>query len=196
MVGIKRSDHFMYLLERVITIPQEWKEKLLSMGSKEILLKAVIQSIPVFTMGLFKISKSICKEITDAMAAFWWGDTEEQKRMHWSSWWKMCTPKTEEGMGFRDLHAFNLAMLAKQAWRLLTKPDTICAQVLRAKYYPTGDLLNAGPKGGSSFTWQNIMKGIQTFRRCHIWRVGNGQSINIWKDHWIPGNLSRKIDTV
>jgi hypothetical protein len=82
MVGIKRSDHFMYLLERVITIPQEWKEKLLSMGSKEILLKAVIQSIPVFTMGLFKISKSICKEITDAMAAFWWGDTEEQKCMH------------------------------------------------------------------------------------------------------------------
>jgi hypothetical protein len=77
MVGIKRSDHFMYLLERVNLILQGWKEKLLSMGAKEILLKAVVQSIPVFAMGLFKIPKSICKEITDAMAAFWWGDTVE-----------------------------------------------------------------------------------------------------------------------
>jgi flagellar biosynthesis protein FliR len=64
-------------LERVILILQGWKEKLLSMGAKEILLKAVVQSIPVFAMGVFKIPKSICKEITDAMAAFWWGDTVE-----------------------------------------------------------------------------------------------------------------------
>jgi hypothetical protein len=82
MVGIKRSDHFMYLLERVITILQGWKEKLLSTGANEILLKAVIQSIPVFSMGVFKIRKNVYKEITDAMAAFWWGDTEEQKCMH------------------------------------------------------------------------------------------------------------------
>jgi hypothetical protein len=87
-------------------------------------------------------------------------------------------------------------MLAKQTWRLLTRPDTLCAQVLKAKYYTTGDLLNAGPKSGSSFTWQSIVSGIQTFKRGHIGRVGNGRSINIWKDHRIPGNVSRKIDTV
>jgi hypothetical protein len=43
-----------------------WKEKLLSMRGKEILLKAIIQSIPVFAMGGFKL----CKEINDAIAAF------------------------------------------------------------------------------------------------------------------------------
>jgi hypothetical protein len=82
MVGVNRSDHFLYLLERIIAILQGWKEKLLSMGAKEILLKAVIQSIPVFAMGVLKTPKSVCKEIADAMSAFWWGDSEEQKRMH------------------------------------------------------------------------------------------------------------------
>lgn len=40
-------------------------------------------------------------------------------------------------MGFRDLHSFNLAMLGKQSWRLISNPDFLCAQVLKAKYYPT-----------------------------------------------------------
>jgi hypothetical protein len=85
-------------------------------------------------------------------------------------------------MGFRDLHSFNLAMLAKQVWRLIDCPNSLCAQVLRAKYYPSGDILKAGPKAGSSFTWQSLVAGIQTFKRGYIWRVGSGDLIQIWKD--------------
>ena len=48
-------------------------------------------------------------------------------------------------LGFRDLHSFNLAMLARQGWRLIQAPDSLCAQVLRAKYYPSGDILAVVP---------------------------------------------------
>jgi hypothetical protein len=62
---------------------------------------------------------------------------------------KMCMPKSSGGMGFRDIQSFNLAMLAKQVWRLLREPDSLCARVLRARYYPDGKLLNAKMKSGS-----------------------------------------------
>jgi hypothetical protein len=73
MVGLDKSESFVYLLERIIQRLKGWKEKFLSMGGKEILLKAIIQSIPVFAMGVFKLPKSLCKEMNDAMSAFWWG---------------------------------------------------------------------------------------------------------------------------
>jgi hypothetical protein len=195
MVGLDRSDSFIYLLERIIERPKGWKERFLSMGGKEIILKAIIQAIQLFAMGIFKIPKKLCKHINDAMAGFWWGDTEEQRRMHWFVWWKMCIPNNRGGMGFRDLHSFNLAMLAKQCWRLISKSDSLCARVIKAKYYPNTSLLYAGPKSGSSFTWQSIVAGLQTFKRGHICRIGTGEKVNIWEDHWIPSSPTRKVYT-
>jgi hypothetical protein len=130
-------------------------------------------------MMVFKIPKNICKGISDAISQYWWGDEEEQKHMHWKAWWKLCIPKDSGGMGFRDLHCFNLAMLAKQVWRLLSEPESLCARVLRAKYFPDGRLLNAKLKSGSSFTWQSILAGLECFKRGYIWRVGDGSQINI-----------------
>ena len=94
-------------------------------------------------------------------------------------------------MGFRDLHSFNLAMLAKQCWRLLQNPDSLCARVLSAKYYPNGDILKAGPKKGASFTCQSIVEEIKTFKRGCIWRIGSGAHINLWDDPWIPSSATR-----
>jgi hypothetical protein len=44
------------------------------------------------------------------------------------------------GMGFRDLKLFNQALLARQAWRLIAFPDSLCARLMKAKYYPAGEL--------------------------------------------------------
>ena len=77
-------------------------------------------------------------------------------------------PKGKGGMGFRDLQSFNLAMLAKQVWRLLREPESLCAQVLRARYYPDGKLLNARMKGGSSYTWQSVLAGLYCFKLGYI----------------------------
>ena len=50
-------------------------------------------------------------------------------------------------MGFRDFALFNKAMLGKQGWRLIKRPNSLCAQVLKGKYYPNSDFLSATKKG-------------------------------------------------
>jgi hypothetical protein len=110
LVGADRSDCFEHFIERIIQRINGWKEKMLSIGGKKILLKAVARAIPVYAMSVFLIPKGVCKRMMDAISRFWWGDDENSNKMHWLAWWKLCYPKKEEGIGFRDFHSFNLAM--------------------------------------------------------------------------------------
>ena len=112
--------------------------------------------------------------------------------MHWLSREVLCTRKEKGGLGFRDLNLFNLALLARQGWRLLTSPDSLCARVLRAKYFPDGDLLNVQEGPGMSYSWRSIVRGVKAMNEGLIWRVGDGTNINIWLDPWIPDGVTRR----
>jgi hypothetical protein len=84
--------------------------------------------------------------------------------MHWLAWDILKQPKREGGMEFRDLHAFNMAILSKQGWRLIQNPNSLCAQVLRAKYFLNGNVLQATTVDGMSYTWRNVLKGIELLK--------------------------------
>ncbi|XP_026459784.1 uncharacterized protein LOC113360491 [Papaver somniferum] len=73
---------------------------------------------------------------------FWWGETLDTKdrKLHLLGWDILCSPKAEGGLGFRKAELNNLAMLARNAWRILENPNCMLAT---AKYFPRTDFLNA-----------------------------------------------------
>lgn len=91
-----------------------WKNKQLSAGGKEVLIKTVVQAISNYMMAYFKVPEAICSDIDRACARFWWGDSEEKHKMHWRKWEALCNLKEKGGLGFRRIASVNKAMLAKQ----------------------------------------------------------------------------------
>jgi hypothetical protein len=67
---------------------------------------------------------------------------------------------------------------------------------MKAKYYPDCSIFEAQCKDGISYAWRSILKGIEVLQQGIIKRVGDGTTIDIWQDPWIPRSWNRRPITV
>ncbi|XP_027166934.1 uncharacterized protein LOC113766966 [Coffea eugenioides] len=133
-IGRSKNQVFRYIKSSVRNKMKGWKNKILSSAGKEVMIKAVIQAMPNYAMACFKLPKGLCKDICKGIANFWWGSSQQDRKMHWISWKQLSEVKGKGGLGFKDLEAFNEALLAKQLWRIISFPNLLMSKVLRAKY--------------------------------------------------------------
>jgi hypothetical protein len=164
-VGRSKSGAFKYLKDRVWKKIQGWLERLLSAGANDVLIKSIAHAIPIFSMACFRLPRGLCEHINSMLQKFWWGCREGERKLSWVSWRDMCKPKHLGGLGFRDLELFNLALLARQGWRLLKNPESLSARVLKARYYPDKSLLQATTGSNPSLIWRAIQDGLDVLKQ-------------------------------
>ncbi|XP_019163512.1 PREDICTED: uncharacterized protein LOC109159858 [Ipomoea nil] len=128
------------------------------------------------------------------MNRYWW-DSGGDRRIHWKAWDKLCVPKKYGGLRFKDLRAFNLAMLGKQAWRMLTKPDSLVARVYKAQYFPKGTFFDTQIGNSLSFCWRSIMAAKSIICSGVRRRIGNGETTFIWTHPWLQDEHDHMIQT-
>lgn len=178
---------FSYIKERVWSTISTWEAKSLSQAGKMVLLKAMASTISTYVMGVAYLSDSTCNSIERMMNAFFWSSRSDKKGMKWLSWKRMAYPKIRGGLGFRSMREFNLALLAKQGWQLLTNQSSLSYRVLKARYFPDSDFLNASVSQNDflSYTWRSITKAQHLIREGCRKRIGNGSSTLIWSGAWL-----------
>ncbi|XP_030949875.1 uncharacterized protein LOC115973779 [Quercus lobata] len=162
-----------------------WKEKHISKVGREVLIKTVAQAIPTYSMSMFKLPKKIYDDINSVLAKYWWGQTQNEKKIHWINWGKLCKPKDKGGMSFRDIHAFNLAMLAKQAWRLIQGGHSLFVRVYKALYFPSCSFMEVELGCNPSFVWRSLLDARELIRAGIAWHMGDGQSIEVNDHRWL-----------
>lgn len=91
--GRSRQEAMKFLVERIRSRVQQWKENLLTPVGKEILIKAITHTLPTCVMSVFMIPKDNLQKIKAVTRKFWWGNGIEEKKIYWLSWKNLSRPK-------------------------------------------------------------------------------------------------------
>lgn len=74
-------------------------------------------------------------------------------------------------MGFRNMIAFNKALLAKKVQRLIHNLNSLMARVRKSKYFRNKDIMDAELGHNPSFVWRSLMWNRELIRKKLCWRV-------------------------
>jgi hypothetical protein len=85
----------MYLVNKIQTHLQIWKDKFLSLGGRVVFLNSVLTSIPLYYLSLFKISSWCLLKIDKIRRSFLWARVDKGSHRHIAliRWSIICTPK-------------------------------------------------------------------------------------------------------
>ena len=91
-------------------------------------------------------------------------------------------------MGFRELNKFNDSLLAKQIWRLKTCENSLFHKVFKAKFFLDCFIMQFENSDKGSYAWKSLLQARYVVESGAGWRVGDGQSVVIRPDKWLPKN--------
>lgn len=99
----------------------EWKGSILSSAGKFLLIKSMLQNLPIYIMSLYKIPSTYRERIERIQKNFLWQGMEEKFKYHLVSSDKVCTPKSIGGLGIKDIKKMNEALIVKMGWRMISE---------------------------------------------------------------------------
>lgn len=80
MRKIYKKDALGYIKNKIRDNIQGWRSKTLNQAGKEVLINAIITTIPSYVMSVFNLRKTWCSEVNAMIGDFWWGLSNEGKK--------------------------------------------------------------------------------------------------------------------
>ncbi|GAU28852.1 hypothetical protein TSUD_21890 [Trifolium subterraneum] len=182
------------LIEQLRRRLQNWRHKYVSLGGRIVLINSVLNAIPIFYLSFLRMPAVVIKKIIRIQREFLWGGVKGGRKISWVTWKEVCRPRSQGGLGVRDVGKVSLSLLIKWRWRLLQKDNSFWKELLVAKYglhvrYNVHWIGHVLPSRASLW-WKDIC-GIDareegSWFACNMSRVlGNGNSTRFWLDCWL-----------
>ena len=113
-------------LEKVSRKIEGWRAKTLSQAGRTILIKSAAATIPSYAMSTFLLPTSLTFTLDRIFKKNWWGFPKDKSRnLSLKSCSSICLPKEDGGLGFRHMHEFNLSLITKLRWKLMSNADCL-----------------------------------------------------------------------
>ena len=195
MVGRRKKAYFQNLITTVAATIASWKNRLLSLGGKVVLIKHVLSSLPLHLLATVSPPKSVFATLEHLFANFFWGSDEGGLKYHWIRWKDLCAPKKEGGLGFRSLDAVFNAFSIKLWWRF-RQNASLWANFMMATYCSNAYPGMVVRSEGASHTWRRMLH-VRDIAEQHITFIIHSGDSNFWFDNWLgSGPLAMRLGSV
>jgi hypothetical protein len=178
------------LLEHLRNRLFSWRNKHISLGGRIVLINAVLNAIPIFSLSFMKMPVSVVNKFVTIQRQFLWGGVRGGNKTCWVKWSIIC-----KALGVRDVRLVNQSLLAKWRWRLLQPGLPLWKEVLVAKYgnhiLHHVDYSNYRIPVSASNWWKDVcaldsvVVGKNWLVNSIVRRVGNGRSTFFWLSNWL-----------
>ncbi|XP_026429496.1 uncharacterized protein LOC113325844 [Papaver somniferum] len=186
----RKYDSFVHLLDSFKGRLDIWRAIFLAAPGKTVMTRSVLGSLASHHLVVFPMPKELTEKMDKIQMNLWWGKKENQKGYYPKGWDDIALPKNLGGLNIRKTYLTNSALLAKLAWKMINNPEEPWPEIFREKYFYGANPLTSSICKQDSWIWQGICTGLNIVKRYYVWEIGDGKSVNILKDTWIP-NMHR-----
>jgi hypothetical protein len=188
---LKRVD-LQPVINKIIKMIAGWRGRRLSYAGRLTLLRACLESIPIYLLSIIKFPRWALDMINTHMGHFLWDNSKEKHRYHLANRPLVAQKKEFGGLGIPDLRSLNLALLSAWIFRYRLNKNAIWTHIVDYKYRTENPNVLCCPKLGTSPFWKGVIWAMQAAKVGIRWKIGNGEKIRFWEDQWI-GNSSLAI---
>ena len=136
------------------------------------------------------LPSSIIAKLDSICNNFFWNGKDNKKKINWIAWKNICKPKSLAGLGCLSHKNINLINLARLCWKL-DNDRMWASKIIQEKYVLNKDYPTSFKRG--SHIWKSIGLGWDLYKDSLAWKIGNGESINLWNDKWLFGENLRSL---
>jgi hypothetical protein len=184
--GFQRIEDWGWLIKKMEKRISNWCYRWLSLGGRFTLLKAVLESQPIYWLSLAVVPCSVLNTLRKLMYNFLWKRNCDSHQMHLCNWEQIVLPKIFGGWGIRNIYDFSKSLAANTLWRVLNG-EGIWHRVIIDKYLHNLTVINwlrsySFQLNGASRIWSGLLKVIHLITHGLCWNPGTGQLIALGKD--------------
>jgi len=176
-----RVNYYDPLIIKIANKISAWTASSLSYAGRAELIKTVLQGTECFWLSILHVPNAVIEKVYRMGRHFLWNSKSALV-----AWKEVCLPKKEGGLGFKNLYAWNSALLSKEIWNIHSKKDSLWVKWVNHEYFSVHSLWDRQEKKDDS----PLLKKLQRIRDLLKVKMGSVHAAAEILAKWANGGNS------
>lgn len=173
------------LIEKLSKRILKWTIRFISQAGRLQLLNAVLFGIHSFWASCIFLPASVIKKVNGVLSRFLWAGTLTGGCVFKIAWKNCCFPKTEGGLGIKNLKDWNMAAILFQLWRILNRPDSLWVSWIYEYELKRKGFWSMPIPRHCSWGWKCILSARPLALQFISYEPGISSNFLLWHDPWL-----------